>query len=465
MLVETEQSEHRDATATGAEPLYYRVATVRDFSNPLTGESLSLQGPLSEPVRLEPLPPLTIAFTDAAGTAESGFWQIWDGEPRHTVSGRVLGAFGTVTVAAESGRGRSSVSLDGDRFELSLLVQGPAEWRFRVQETGGPGRQAEVVYRFITDNTAPDIEIHGPAERTTTKDYIVLEGRASDARSGLADVRVHSDRYAGQSFQAFIGAGGAFTAELPLQRGMNLLTATAVDRAGNSASAQVQVMREVSAAPRLLILNPPRDTTTRAEQLTVSGVVYSSQASDQLRVSLGDRQQSPDPGPQDGAHVFSFAAVPLQPGTNQIAVAVASPAGNDRQVVSVFRDDSPEREIAPPTLEITSPSATDYSNQERVIVAGNATSTVGVAQVTVNNEVVAVGGRDSTRLSFRHSIELSAEGLEIVVVAEDIDGRSSRRTINLQRDTDAPVIVLERPLAPAPEINTVVESPYRLRGR
>ncbi len=462
-LGEVHGASYLDSRPGWSETVHYRIATLREFEDPFSGEVFALQGPLSAAVSLAPLPPLTVDV-DALRVGER-FELLWEGERFQSLGGSYANAVGPVLVSAHGRAGHVRSEASDGSFRLAVPVAGPVALELTVSELEEPARMATVTVWLVADTAAPLVQFDGAAERESSEDVILLDGVAVDHQSGLASLTISSDRHPGVSFQPFLD-NGRFSVEVPLAHGANRVTATAVDRAGNSASAQVSVNRQISAAPRLAILSPSAGTVVRTETVTVSGVVYSSLPSTQLRVSSGNALVFPEPGAQEGLHVFALPDVPLQLGNNQIAVTVESPQGADRQVVTVLRDDSGEAEVSPPALEITSPLAgSSFTNRDTVVVAGSAVSAVGIANITVNGVAVAVGGQDSKSLSFRHSVDVGAEGVEIVVSAADIDGRTSGRTISLWRDSLPPQIVLhDSGLAPAPAVNAIVEAPFRLRG-
>jgi hypothetical protein len=91
----------------------------------------------------------------------------------------------------------------------------------------------------VSDNTAPTIQIATPTKRpsyATAKAVVTVGGTAADNRA-VTEVRWSSDRG---------GAGQAtgtdrWTASVPLLPGVNVITVTAVDAAGNAGRAQITV--------------------------------------------------------------------------------------------------------------------------------------------------------------------------------------------------------------------------------
>lgn len=89
------------------------------------------------------------------------------------------------------------------------------------------------------DATAPTISIGSPGNNTNTDSAsLQLSGSVGDTTSGVWKVSVNG--VAGSV------SGGSFSATVPLANGLNTLTATVYDYAGNTAQAQVVVNRVTS---------------------------------------------------------------------------------------------------------------------------------------------------------------------------------------------------------------------------
>ena len=102
------------------------------------------------------------------------------------------------------------------------------------------------------DTTAPAVRITSPSTTTTTSGNIVLAGTASDD-TGIARVQWTSDR----------GGSGIATGttswrvnNLVLVNGMNTITVTAVDRAGNTGQAAISIQYNDITAPSVTATSP-----------------------------------------------------------------------------------------------------------------------------------------------------------------------------------------------------------------
>ncbi len=89
------------------------------------------------------------------------------------------------------------------------------------------------------DGTAPTISISSPATNTNIDSGSVqVSGNVSDATSGIWKVVINGT--------GATVSGGSFSASVPVNNGLNTLTATVYDYAGNTSKAQVVVNRVTS---------------------------------------------------------------------------------------------------------------------------------------------------------------------------------------------------------------------------
>lgn len=153
---------------------------------------------------------------------------------------------------------------------------------------------------------------------------------------------------------------GRFAVELPLAYGANALRIVAVDGGGNRGEAQVNVSRAVPLAPTAQLTTPANNSVVSTNKITVAGSVYSSQAADQLRVTLGTVSLFPTATTSAGIYRFSFDNVVLNAGLNTLTVSVASPAGSTSASLNVsYKSASTQTSAAAPAIALTYPANTD----------------------------------------------------------------------------------------------------------
>jgi hypothetical protein len=124
---------------------------------------------------------------------------------------------------------------------LDLQAHSASPWTVRASVLlGDPGTRIRT--HLALDQTPPAIQITGPvaaATYTSSVDRLDLSGTASDA-NGILGVVVRNDRTPGE----FVATGTTNwqRSNLVLSEGTNVITAIAVDSAGNSATATVRVV-------------------------------------------------------------------------------------------------------------------------------------------------------------------------------------------------------------------------------
>jgi len=97
------------------------------------------------------------------------------------------------------------------------------------------GNAANASVTLKVDKTPPTVAITSPSPGTTLRiSPTPLNGSVSDSLSGIASVTCNGST-------AIVGAGGALNCASALAQGTNILTVSATDNAGNTASSQVSV--------------------------------------------------------------------------------------------------------------------------------------------------------------------------------------------------------------------------------
>jgi len=469
-LLEVSESTYLDNTAAWDQAYYYAVASIAEFTDVFTNQPVAVTGPQTAVAKLEPLPPLGIMIDDASSNA-SGLLELVVNDPnRITVSGHYTEAVGPVDITATSAAETlSAVSSDGT-FHLVLPVSPGAQWQISVSEQTVANRSVSAQVQLIQDTEAPTIQIDGASNRSVDTEYLVLTGTAVDTYSGVADLYLQSDRFAGQSFGIIQGAGGSFSVEAPLEFGDNVLTVFATDKLGNQGSASVIIKRASVLQPRLQIISPLSGAGFYTNnRITVSGVVYTSLKPEQVKISLGTQQQFPTQASAEGAYAFSFANVPLAEGYNRLTVNVDSPAGKDTASTVVYFASKPPApaEIPPPRIDLSAPRGNGYFNDQSVIFAGSVTSTVGISNLSINGVSVPLTGQTSLSKYFQYELDLSgfSGDVPVTIIATDIAGKSTTVTSRLNRDTTPPNISVSTPgVQASPTVNRVIETPYILGG-
>jgi hypothetical protein len=204
-----------------------------------------------------------------------------------------------------------------------------------VSATATSGFGAATRTITVVLDTPPAVAITSPAEGERLTDTSVLvEGTVSDA-TGLAGVVVNG--------VAADVAGSTFSANVPLEIGENVLTATATDSFGSTVSASVTVLR--GELPTVVVSVPVDGAIVAASPLEVTGsFTGTAPVSVQVDGTLASVSGS------------SFSAsVPLVAGANPITVTASNDFGAATTAVTVVLDS------APPSVSIDAPAEGPWS--------------------------------------------------------------------------------------------------------
>ncbi|MEK7335656.1 MAG: Ig-like domain-containing protein, partial [Candidatus Binatota bacterium] len=176
-----------------------------------------------------------------------------------------------------------------------------------------------------TDTTPPTVAITSPtsaATYATGNNSLALGGTASD-NVGVTQVTWTNDR--GGSGTA-TGTTTWSATGIALQLGANVLTVTARDAAGNTATARLTVTFTDTTAPTVAITAPTASATysTSSTSVALGGTAADNVGITQVTWS-NDRGGS---GTATGTTTWSASGIALQPGANVLTVTARDAAGN-----------------------------------------------------------------------------------------------------------------------------------------
>jgi len=283
-----------------------------------------------------------------------------------------------------------------------------------VDPVGNAGSTSVTV---ILDNVPPIITLTPLAEYTSDT-VAVLNGTIADLTATTVSVQ-------GQTVSVPAG-GGPFTFTVDLIEGLNTLTVTATDSAGNTSQASATTTRD-TIAPVVTITVPADGAYIAALAAAVSGSIVDAtpttvQINGQDAVVTGD--------------VFDIASITLVEGANTITATATDAAGNTGSNTITITADT----IAP---VITIDPLPEYVSATTVQLTGrvdDATATTASVQGT-SVSIPAGGG------PFSFTVDLAVEGLNtITVTATDSADNASTQDATTTRDTIPPVIQITAPL-------------------
>lgn len=436
---------------------YYRLATIRDYYHPVSNKVYHAVGPLSEPVFLAAQPAPVVELSNVVMQEDGSYHHYFIAGTTYSGSYRNMDDPVTISVS-----GPVAAGADGSAGSFSFTPPSAGRWQLAVAEKDGY-RSAGTNLQLEADTTAPRLVLHSADGVTTSAPSITISGEAIEKESGLKAVYVTSDRYS-QIFGGVFGAGGSFQVDVPVKAGDNSLTVVASDNSGNEATATLSVRATIPALPQLAITSPASGSAVSAATITVAGTIRSSLPPDQIRLLFGGQISFPEG--DDGMYSFSFSGVSLREGSNTILVTAQTPYGTVSAQAMVFRAE-PQKPVdpVPPTVEMSSARPDSYVSTDTLQISGMATGDADIVGVSVNGVAAAITG-SGNQVSFEASLDFNGEGqLDIVQVVTDSNGQTSTMAYTIYHDDGPPTIELTNGgLQDTPFVNTVLETPFSLRG-
>ncbi len=464
-LATSTSPSYTDTTANWQQAYYYNVAALLRFTNPFTSEQVTITGPVSNTIYIEALPALSLSLNDA--TLTNGVYEILSSGDSVTVTGNILNHVDAVNISAQSAGQTITASSDNGELRLVLPVTG-SDWTISATEQSTADRTVSITLRLLLDTTPPAVSINGENPRSIDADTISLAGTINDLGT-IENAYMTNDRFSGQEFGILLASNNSYTAQMPLQRGSNIVTIFATDAAGNTGLASVTVNRSIPLVPEIILGAPVSGSVVYTNTISVQGTVFTSLPADQIRINLATRDYFPSTTSPSGSYSFSFDNVQLVEGFNELTVRAHTSAGVAvaSTVVSYSTTPPVQDETQSPEIDITSPTVDNVAGGDRITVTGNIAGESPVS-VTINGQEVDLTGPDQTGGSFSFPVDLtscvSGEAVLTIVVVDQA-GNSTTETLTIICDQTSPAINITSPTLSAPSVtNTITETPFEIRG-
>ena len=357
-----------------------------------------------------------------------------------------------------------STSLDTDNLLVGLWLGGGSYFagamdELRVYSSALSAADILALYAIPTaDTTPPTIAITAPTTASTystSSSPLTLGGTASD-NVGVTQVTWANSR--GGSGTAS-GTTSWTASGIALQLGTNVLTVTAQDAAGNTATASVTVTGVDALAPTIAITAPTTASTysTSSSPLTLGGT-----ASDNVGVTQVTWANSRGgSGTASGTTSWTASGIALQLGTNVLTVTAQDAAGNTATAsLTVTGVDAMQ-----PTVSMTAPAA-GGTVAGTITVSASASDNVGIVGVQFKLDGANLGAELTTApYSISWNTTTTTSGAHnLSAVARDAAGSVTTSSV-VSVTVSNPIVSITAPLNGATLTNLTKVSVQAANGK
>ncbi len=308
------------------------------------------------------------------------------------------------------------VTINGGTFETTVtLIEGVNT--ITIVATDAVGNSSTITRKVIRDTQAPALAITNPADGFITKDTsVTVKGITSDLNGVSLTIN-------GQLLN--VGIDSTFTTQVSLKEGINTITVTAADSAGNTTTLNRMVRRKTT-IPVLTITSPKDSLITRDSIVIFTGTVNDSTVQ-KIYLNADSTMVASD--------VSWSKQVLLNEGRNGFTITATDIAGNQTTKSRLIIKDT-----QPPLLIVNSPIEGFTTNRKTASVNGTVNDSTNVA-LTINKSNISIGagGAFSTTVNLPDAVDT------LIVYASDAAGNISQLTRIIKVDTSPPVLVITSP--------------------
>ena len=361
------------------------------------------------------------------------------------LSGTSSDAVGVTQVTWSNSAGGSGTATGTTSWSAGsvALTMGSNVFTVTARDAAGNTSSDVLTITRTADTTAPVVTITAPTSATTLSTVlasVTLGGTSSDA---VGVTQVTWTNSAGGSGTA-TGTTSWNAGSVALVIGVNVITVTAGDAAGNTSTDVLTITRAPDTTVPTVAITTPDDCGHLhhyAATLTVRGTASDNAGVTQVTWS----NSAGGGGTATGTTSWSVTGTALVIGTNVFTVTARDAAGNTSMAtLTVTRTDATR-----PTVTITSPtsSANLSTTLPAVTLGGTASDNVGVTQVTWTNSAGGGGTATGTTSWSAGSVALVMGVNVLTVTASDAAGNVRTDTLTVTRNPDitAPLVTITTP--------------------
>ncbi|MEO8062817.1 MAG: DUF4082 domain-containing protein [Pseudomonadota bacterium] len=348
------------------------------------------------------------------------------------IGGTASDAVGVTQVAWVNNRGGSGTATGTTAWSASgiVLLTGSNVITVTARDAAGNTSTDILTVTYTPDTTAPVVTITSPtsaSSTTVTAASLNLGGTSSDA-VGVTQVTWANNR--GGSGTAS-GTTAWTVSGIVLQSGVNVLTVSSRDAAGNTGTDSISVTYNPDTSLPVVTITGPTSATTLA--VTASPITLSGTASDNVAVTqvtwVNSRGGS---GTATGTTSWSVSNLALQTGSNVLTVTARDAAGNTQtDTLTVTFTDTTR-----PSITITSPTSNSTRTQtaSTITLGGSASDNVAVTQVSWTNNRGGSGNATGTTSWSTGTISVLTGVNILTVTARDAAGNTRTDVLTVTRN-------------------------------
>jgi hypothetical protein len=264
--------------------------------------------------------------------------------PSINLEGDALDDVGLARIGWVNDRGGSGVVSPGNRWAAGSIALQLGVNTITVTATDAAGNSATDVLRVTFEQGLPKIALTSPTQLstyTTSSPNLALTGVASDNGGSITRVKWSTDK--GQSGDA-VGTTSWSIPVVSVPMGTTVVTVTAYDNTGNTASLALTVIYGDTSKPAVKIYTPTTaaSLTTSSTSVTIAGTAIDNVGVTKVTWAT-DRGAS---GTAFGQASWSTPSISLPSGTTTVTITAYDAAGNSgTAVLTVTSATTPLREL------------------------------------------------------------------------------------------------------------------------
>ena len=463
-LSDNAQSGYQDSGLSRLGQYQYRASVRRLFSHPLTGETLSVDGPVSAALALQIPAALQLQLSLPASAQPNSYSVSVNADQTSLlVSGQVSAALGPVQLVWQQQAQVINQTVSNGSFSTELPLTGEnAQWQLYASSTLGnqSQRSAALQLDLLADKFAPVILLDQDYFGTDSERF-VLSGQLEDASQPLRLV-LRSLSPLQPDLQLLLDENNRFSTEVLLTQVQHDVQLVATDAVGRRTEQLIQLVRQPAMAPEIQI-NSHRDGETLTQRdVIIQGYLYSRSSENTLTLQPGNITATLE-ALTEGKYRFSFAPLSLQPGDNLLHLQASSSSGVGQKGLKLLYQ--PLAEVTAPVISVSSPLDGSWLNNRQFNLAGEVSSQVQPS-FDIDGSAVALVSIGDNRYRYSKTLLLPAgQSQASWQLSASNEAGTDSQSVQYRFDATPPQIQLFGGLVPAPEVNQLVSNALSLSGQ